>query len=44
MVNWGVTDGKLWLKTLDGADVSLNVGKTYIGYGSSNNGGSLDIA
>lgn len=43
-LNWGVTDGKLWLKTLDGADVSLNVGKTYIGYGSSNNGGSLDIA
>ena len=43
-LTWGVTDGKLWLKTVDGADASLNIGKTYIGYGSANNGGSLEFS
>lgn len=43
-LTWGVTDGKLWLKTADGADASLNAGKTYIGYGSSNNGGSIEFS
>lgn len=40
---WGETNGKLWLHTADGKDVSLNAGKSYIGYGSSNNGGSLEL-
>ncbi len=43
-LTWGVTDGKLWLRTADGADASLNAGKTYIGYGSSNNGGAIDFS
>ena len=42
-ITWGVTDGKLWMKTADGSDAVLNPGKTYIGYGSSNNGGSLQL-
>jgi hypothetical protein len=42
-ITWGVTDGKLWMKTTDGNDLSLNVGKSYIGYGSSNHGGSLKL-
>ena len=43
-LTWGVTDGRLWLKAADGTDASLNVGKTYIGYGSSNNGGSIEFS
>lgn len=42
-ITWGVTDGKLWLRTSDGKDISLNQGKSYIGYGSENNGGSLKL-
>lgn len=42
-ITWGVTDGKLWLHTADGKDVTLNAGKSYIGYGSSNNGGKLEL-
>ncbi len=42
-INWGVTDGKLWMKTIDGEDVSLNPGKSYIGYASSNHGGKLQL-
>lgn len=42
-INWGVTDGKLWMKTIDGQDVLLNPGKSYIGYASSNHGGKLQL-
>ena len=42
-IRWGVTDGKLWMKTLDDKEVKLNPGKIYIGYGSSNNGGFLEL-
>lgn len=42
-ITWGVTDGKLWLHTADGKDVTLNAGKSYIGYGSANNGGTLEL-
>lgn len=42
-INWGVTDSKLWMKTLDGEDVLLNPGKSYIGYASSNHGGKLQL-
>lgn len=42
-IKWGVTDGKLWLKKDDGSPLSLNPGKSYIGYGSSNNGGKLQL-
>ncbi len=40
-ITWGVENGKLWMKDSNGADVKLNAGKTYIGYGSSNHGGSI---
>lgn len=42
-ITWGVADSKLWIKTLDGKPVALNTGKSYIGYGSSNHGGSLEL-
>ena len=42
-IKWGVADGKLWMKTLDDKEVKLNPGKIYIGYGSSNKGGSLEL-
>lgn len=42
-ITWGVDDGKLWMKDLAGNDVSLNVGKSYIGYGSNNNGGLIKL-
>lgn len=40
-ITWGVDSGKLWMKDADGNTVSLNPGKTYIGYGSSNHGGTV---
>ncbi len=42
-ITWGVEDGKLWMKDTDGNNVMLNPGKSYIGYGSSNMGGSITI-
>lgn len=42
-INWGVSNGKLWMKTADGNEVSLNPGKSYIGYASSNHGGKLQL-
>lgn len=42
-INWGVSDGKLWMKDLSGNAVSLNPGKIYIAYGSSNHGGSYSL-
>lgn len=42
-INWDVEDGKLVFKTADGKDVKLNPGKIYIGYGSSNHGGSYSV-
>ncbi len=40
-INWSVKDGVLVIKDTNGNDVSLNVGTTWIGYASSNNGGSV---
>lgn len=40
-ITWGVENGKLWMKDSNGTDITLNAGKTYIGYGSSNHGGSI---
>lgn len=42
-ITWGVKDGKLWMKDTAGNPVKLNPGKSYIGYGSSNHGGSITI-
>lgn len=42
-ITWGVSDGKLWMKTADGNDAKLNPGKSYIGYGSSNHGGYITL-
>ncbi len=42
-IKWGVSNGKLWMKTADGNEVSLNPGKSYIGYASSNHGGKLQL-
>lgn len=42
-ITWGVSDGKLWMKDSDGKNIRLNPGKSYIGYGSSNHGGSITV-
>lgn len=42
-ITWDVEDGLLVLKDENGKAVSLNPGKTWIGWGSSNLGGSVDI-
>lgn len=41
-INWTVDNGKLSIKDESGNDVSFNVGTTWIGYASSNNGGSVN--
>lgn len=43
-ITWAVTDGKLELKTTDGKPLQLNVGKSYIGLASSNNGGNVSYS
>ena len=40
-INWSVNNGVLVIKDTNGNDVKLNVGTTWIGYASSNNGGSV---
>ncbi len=42
-ITWGTENGKLWMKSADGNDLSLNPGKIYIGYGSSNHGGKVTL-
>ena len=42
-IKWSKEDGKLVIKSADGQDVKLNRGKIYIGYGSSNHGGSITV-
>lgn len=42
-INWSVENGKLVMKDSKGNEVKLNVGKTYIGYGSSNHSGSYSF-
>ena len=42
-INWGVSNGKLWMKDSSGKAVKLNPGKSYIGYGSSNHSGSITL-
>lgn len=43
-ITWGVENGKLWMKDSNGKTVALNPGKSYIGYGSTNNGGEIKLA
>lgn len=43
-ITWGVKNGKLWMKDAQGNDVTLNPGKSYIGYGSSNHGGYYEVS
>ncbi len=44
-IEWGVTDGKLWMKNKDtNEDIALNPGKTYIALGSANHEGSITTA
>lgn len=43
-ITWSVEDGKLSVKDASGNDVSLNAGTTWIGWASSNNGGSVTTA
>lgn len=40
-ITWSVENGVIVLKDVNGADVNLNVGTTWIGYASSNNGGAV---
>lgn len=40
-ITWSVEDGKLAIKDSNGNTVKLNVGTTWIGYASSNNGGTV---
>ena len=40
-INWSVNNGVLVIKDTNGNDVKLNVGTTWIGYASSNNGGAV---
>jgi hypothetical protein len=40
-ITWSVDNGILSVKDASGADVTFNVGTTWIGYASSNNGGSV---
>lgn len=40
-ITWSVDNGLLSIKDASGNDVSFNVGTTWIGYGSSNNGGTV---
>lgn len=42
-ITWGTENGKIWFKSEDGKDISLNPGKIYIGYGSSNHGGKVTL-
>lgn len=41
-ITWSADNGKLSIKDSVGADITLNVGQSYIGFVSSNNGGSVD--
>ena len=40
---WSVESGKIVIKDEKGQPIKLNPGKIYIGYGSSNNGGSYTV-
>lgn len=42
-ITWTVEDGKLVIRNEAGEIVKLNPGKTWIGYGSANNGGYVEI-
>lgn len=43
-ITWSIENGVIVLKTADGSAVTMNPGKTWIGYASSNNGGKETIA
>lgn len=43
-INWKIEDGALKLETVDGDELELNVGNSYIGLASSNNGGKAVFA
>ncbi|MGN0522228.1 MAG: DUF3048 domain-containing protein [Eubacterium sp.] len=40
-ITWSVENGLLVIKGSDGKEINLNVGTTWIGYASSNNGGAV---
>lgn len=40
-ITWKVENGVIVIKDANGADVNFNVGTTWIGYASSNNGGAV---
>lgn len=42
-ITWSVENGRLSVKDANGKDIVLNVGTTWIGWGSANNGGTLNI-
>lgn len=42
-VTWSVENGLLSVKDASGKEIKLNVGTTWIGWGSANNGGSVKI-
>lgn len=41
-ISWSVDNGKLSIKDSNGSPITLNKGQSYIGFVSSNNGGSVD--
>ncbi len=43
-ITWGVKNNKLWMKDAQGNEITLNPGKSYIGYGSSNHGGYYEVS
>jgi hypothetical protein len=43
-ITWSVENGALVIKDSEGNDINLNTGKTWIGWSSSNNGGSHDFS
>jgi hypothetical protein len=43
-ITWSVENGALVLKDSDGNEINLNTGKTWIGWSSSNNGGTNDFS
>ena len=43
-INWDASSGKINFTTADGQEMKLNVGDSYIGLASSNNGGSVSCS
>lgn len=43
-ITWSTSNGVLEIKDAAGTEIKLNIGKTWIGYASSNNGGNASIS